>query len=177
MERYIRHEYSNRILNETPCQRWGEEMRYAQQTLVSVEKSKAEIEALLLKYGASKFASGWDLVGATIAFQLSGRYIRFILPLPDKGSKQFMYTPELRRMRSSEEALKAWEQACRQKWRALALVIKAKLEAVESGITSFEDEFMANIVMPGGKTVSEMVRPEIAAAYQSGKPLQLMAGY
>lgn len=39
------------------------------------------------------------------------------------------------------------------------------------------DETMANIVMPGGKTVSEMVRPEIAAAYQSGKPLQLMAGY
>lgn len=152
-------------------------MRYAQQTSVSVEKSKAEIEGLLMKYGASKFASGWDLVGATIAFQLSGRFIRFILPLPDKASKEFKITPGGRRSLSPEASIRAWEQACRQKWRALALVIKAKLEAVESGITSFEDEFMANIVMPGGKTVSEMVRPEIAAAYQSGKPLQLMAGY
>jgi len=152
-------------------------VRYAQQTSVSVEKSKADIERLLMKYGAAKFGLGWDLVGATIGFQLSGRYIRFTLPLPDKGSKEFMYTPEKKRMRSTEESLKAWEQACRQKWRALALVIKAKLEAVESGITTFEDEFMANIVMPGGKTVSEMVRPEIAQAYESGKPLQLMAGY
>lgn len=152
-------------------------MRYAQQTSVSVEKSKAEIEGLLMKYGASKFASGWDLAGATIAFQLSGRYIRFTLPLADKNSKEFRRSPHRNDDRSPDKILQLWEQACRQKWRALALVIKAKLEAVESGITTFEDEFMANIVMPSGKTVSEMVRPEIAQAYESGKPLQFMAGY
>jgi len=152
-------------------------MKYAQATNVPVEKSKAEIETLLMKYGADKFASGWDMQGATIGFQLSSRYIRFVLPLPDKMSPEFRFTQERRRERSDQEALRVWEQACRQKWRALALVIKAKLEAVESGITSFEDEFMAHIVMPGGNTVSEMVRPHISKAYESGKPLQLMPGY
>ena len=57
----------------------------------------------------------------------------------------------------------------RQKWRALALVIKAKLEAVESGIAVFEDEFMAYIVLPGGEeTVGDFMRPQIAEAYRIG---------
>lgn len=134
-------------------------MKYASRTTVSVDKSKAEIEKLLRKYGAEKFASGWDVAGATIGFQLSNRFIRFVLPLKNASS------------------IDKSEKLARQSWRALTLVIKAKLEAVASGITHFEDEFMAHIVMPGGKTVSEMVRPEICKAYESGKPLQLMAGY
>ena len=35
-----------------------------------------------------------------------------------------------------------WEQACRQRWRALALVIKAKLEAIDAEISTFEEEFL-----------------------------------
>jgi len=57
------------------------------------------------------------------------------------------------------------------------LVIKAKLEAVESGISVFEDEFMANIVMPDGRTVSEHVRPRIATAYESGEMPPLLPDY
>lgn len=79
--------------------------------------------------------------------------------------------------RSPELAAKEWEQACRQRWRALALVIKAKLEAVESGISVFEDEFMANIVLPGGRTVSEEVRPRIAAMYEGGPVQPLLPDY
>jgi hypothetical protein len=60
-------------------------------------------------------------------------------------------------------------QATRQRWRALALVIKAKLEVVESGISIFEDEFMANIVLPGGDTVGDFRRLQIAEAYRIGK--------
>lgn len=55
-----------------------------------------------------------------------------------------------------------------QKWWALYLVIKAKLEAVESGISCFEDEFMANIVLPDGSLVGDFMRPQIAAAYDMG---------
>jgi len=47
-------------------------------------------------------------------------------------------------------------------------VIKAKLEAVEAGIAVFEDEFMANIVLPNGSTVSQFMLPQIAQAYESG---------
>ena len=60
---------------------------------------------------------------------------------------------------------------------ALALVVKAKLEAVQSGIVGFEDEFMAHIVMPDGKTVAEHARPLIASAYETGKVPALLPGW
>lgn len=67
-------------------------------------------------------------------------------------------TPTGRRTRSDDAAEKAWEQATRQRWRALHLVVKAKLEAVESGITVFDDEFLAHIVLPDGGTVGRWMR-------------------
>ena len=49
----------------------------------------------------------------------------------------------------------------RQRWRALALCIKAKLEAVECGITSFEEEFLAHVVMPNGQTFGKLALAQI----------------
>lgn len=57
----------------------------------------------------------------------------------------------------------------RQRWRALALVIKAKLEAVEAGITEFEEEFLAHIVLPNGGTVGQFMLPQVATAYETGQ--------
>jgi hypothetical protein len=68
------------------------------------------------------------------------------------------------------------EVARRQRWRALALAIKAKLEAVESGIATFEEEFMAYIVLPDGQTVGEFLSPQIEAAYSSGRMPPLLPG-
>jgi hypothetical protein len=56
-------------------------------------------------------------------------------------------------------------QGNRRLARALLLVLKAKLEAVASGVSIFDDEFLANIVMPDGKLVASHVRPRLAAAY------------
>lgn len=152
-------------------------MRYAQNTAVSSEKSKAEIERLLTRYGATAFISGWSGNQAAISFEMNQKRIKFLLPLPDKTSKEFTHTPGRGNRRSEADAYKAWEQSTRQRWRALALVVKAKLEAVESGITTFEDEFMAHIVMPDGKTVAEHAMPMIEAAYKSGKPVALLPGW
>ena len=147
--------------------------RFAEGTSVSVERSRAEIERELTKYGATSFASGWDGSKAMIGFELEGRRIRFVLPLPDRQAPEFWRTPGRRRQRTSDEAFKAWEQACRQRWRALALAVKAKLEAVASGISTFEEEFLSRIVIPGdpqGRTVGEWARPALGEAY-AGKPL------
>ncbi|MDD3798409.1 MAG: hypothetical protein PHE36_04435 [Novosphingobium sp.] len=76
-----------------------------------------------------------------------------------------------------DAALREWEQACRQRWRALALVIKAKLEAIDSGISEFDDEFMAHIVLPNGRTVSEEVRPKITSAYAGEGMPNLLPDY
>jgi hypothetical protein len=149
--------------------------RYASETSVSVSQSKMEIERIVERYGAGQFMSGWSAEQAVIAFAMEGRQVRFILPMPSKDEQRF--THHSRGLRTPEAALKEWEQACRQRWRALALVIKAKLEAVESGISIFEDEFMANIVLPGGRTVSQEVRPAIAQAYEGGHVGPLLPDY
>ena len=142
-------------------------MAYAENTSVSVEKSKAEIEKLLLRYGAGQFMNGWDSNRAIIAFSLQERQVRFILPLPNKDDPKFKFTEARKHKRRPEQAYAAWEQACRQAWRALALCIKAKLEACESGITTFEDEFMAHIVLPNKETVGQWMKPQIEESYRT----------
>lgn len=154
-------------------------MKYASQTVVPVDRSKAEIERLLIRYGADHFASGWRGNLATVGFRVHDRLVRFDLPLPKQDEERFTFM--LRRStwktrRSTDAARKLWEQACRSAWRALALVIKAKLEAVDSGITTFESEFLAHIVLPGGRTVGDAIAPEIEAAYSRGKAPQLLLG-
>lgn len=54
--------------------------RYAADTSVSVERSKAEIEKTLTRYGASAFAYGWEGDEAMIQFRAAkwwlGEYTR-----------------------------------------------------------------------------------------------------
>lgn len=140
--------------------------RYAASTQVSSNKSRDEIERTLARYGADQFMYGWQDSAAVIAFRANERRIRFILPLPDRNAREF--THHDRGQRQPEAAERLYEQATRQRWRALALVIKAKLEAVESGISEFEDEFLAHVMLPGGQTVGEWMRPQVAEVYLTG---------
>lgn len=134
--------------------------RYAEKTTVAVTRSKAEIEDTLQRYGCSGFMSGWLDDVAMISFQVENRHVKFLLPMPDKMDATFTET-DTGRERSADAAYKAWEQGCRQRWRALNLAIKAKLEAVECGIVTFDQEFLAHIVAPSGRTVGQEVIPLI----------------
>ncbi len=147
-------------------------MRYAKQTVVSVDKSKGEIERILQRYGAEKFMQGWDQEKAVIAFTYEGRTIQIKLPLPDKAD--FAQTPSKKRERSPEDTLRHWEQACRQSWRALALMIKAKLAGVESGIATMENEFLAYTLLPTGETIGEHTQEGIAKMIETGTMPKLL---
>lgn len=149
--------------------------KFASQTSVSVEKSKAEIESTVRRYGADSFVSGWQESKAMIQFRCKDRIVKFIMTLPNKDSEDF--TMSSRGPRSPDVAMSLREQACRSKWRALALIIKAKLEAVESEIVSFDQEFLGHIVTPDGGTVYEVVRDNLRLSYQSGKVQPLLPDY
>lgn len=151
---------------------------YAAQTTVSSENSRAEIERTLARYGADGFGYGWkDGQGAIVSFSISDRQIRFTLELPARDAEEFLYTPAKRERRSPENARKAYDQAVRQKWRALALVIKAKLEAVASEIVEFDQEFMAHIVLPDGQTVGDHALPAMARALEGGEVPPMLPDY
>ena len=147
--------------------------QYASKTQVSSAKSRDEIERTLQRYGATQFMYGWDEDAALVGFKMNNLLIRFSLPMPDRNERRFTHTQQGRK-RVQNAAEKEFEQATRQRWRALALVIKAKLEAVESGITTFEQEFMPNIVLPNNQTVGTYLLPQIAEAYEQGTMPKLL---
>lgn len=142
--------------------------RYASQTSVPAERSKAEIERIVASYGASGFVSGWNHSAASVMFEMRGRRVRFSLPLPGLNDKAYD--------RSRVGRKTAWERDCRQRWRALLLCIKAKLEAVESKIVSFDEEFMPYVVMANGCTIAEQLLPKMAAICETGRLLPLLPG-
>jgi hypothetical protein len=155
-------------------------MRYASQTSVPSERTKAEIETVIRKYGADQFISGWAEKAAVIGFRMKGKMVKFHLPLPSSDDKKYRYT-ETGRWRSPGKradvaALRDHDQEVRQRWRALLLVIKAKMEAVSAGITTFEEEFLAHIVMADGKTVAQWAVPQIESMYQTGSMPPLLPG-
>lgn len=143
--------------------------KYAAQTEVSSSRTRDEIERTVERYGADQFMYGWQDSAAIIAFRMFGRHVKFVLPLPARDDKAFTEYVSRGKLwaRTDDAARKLYEQAVKSKWRALALVVKAKLEAVESGISEFDSEFMANIVLPGGETVGQWMRPQIAHAYET----------
>jgi hypothetical protein len=153
-------------------------MAYAKGTSVSVEKSRAEIESLIIRRGAEEYTSGLRADKALIQFKLRDRVVRFVLPLPqatDKGfqrKKRRSYT-----VTTSESERQAMaEQASREKWRALRIAILAKLESIESGIEQFEEAFFSQIVDPAtNRTLYETFQEPLALAYanQDGRPLRL----
>jgi hypothetical protein len=127
----------------------GRVRRYAQDTKVPVDRTRAELERLLRSRGAEGFHAGWDQTRHIVEFLWKGKQIRFVLP---------------RAAAAGKAAQTRVEQADRQRWRALYLVVRAKLEAVESGIAVFEEEFLSFIVVPGrNQTVGELLLPQLQA--------------
>lgn len=135
-------------------------MTYAKGTEVSVEKSEAEIKGLLRRYGATGFIIGEDIGRAQVAFEMNERRVLFRMPLPQRNEQRFTHYKRGGSQwnlvkRADDAAIAAWQQGCREKWRALVLCIKAKLESVASGIETFDQAFLAHLMLPSGETMGE----------------------
>lgn len=144
--------------------------RYAKTTDVGVDRTRSEIESVLRKYGADAFMYAIDGREAHIAFRMTARQFRFKLLLPDPERQDFHTYKQgaTTFLRAKGVPEKMWEQECRAYWRALLLVIKAKLEAVSIGISTLEDEFLAHMILPSGATMGEWIKPQIDEAYRIG---------
>lgn len=145
---------------------------FAKNTDVSPEDSMMEIRATLKRYQAKKTMILEEEERVGVAFEMSDRRVRFVMPLPQSNEFQYVYGTQYghtgRRARSQDEIETSLQKAIRQRWRALLLIIKAKLESVESGIETFEDAFMARLILPSGETVGEWLSPQIERIYAQG---------
>jgi hypothetical protein len=150
---------------------------YAENTQVPAGRSRDEIERTLTRYGAAAFGYAVQRDQAMIEFLMHGYRVRFVIDLPDPGDPQFTET-ETGRPRQPAVARSEYEKACRQRWRVLALVTKAKLEAVEAGVVTFQREFLPYIVLPSsGLTLGQVIEPKLDDLTGSGEVLSLLADY
>jgi hypothetical protein len=167
--------------------------RYAEGTSVPVDQSRREVEKVLQRYGASGFGYAWDrreekrcrayhpenkpkpdvaecAAGhhagyietdirelVHITFKLNERVVRLDVPMPTKHEAG-----------GSNEKL---ERRTRERWRALVLVLKAKLEAVTCGISTLETEFLANMVMRNGMTIGQAMLHRLPDVVETGRLL------
>jgi hypothetical protein len=94
-------------------------MPYADRTTVPVERTEAEIEQTLTRYGADRFAYFVEPKGAVIIFEAHGRrrYRKGLTP--------------------------RWNAPASSVGAPCCLCIKAKLESVASNIEAFEQAFRA----------------------------------
>lgn len=160
--------------------------RYAANTEVPVERSKAELDAVLGRYGATQRMIGSDDVQgrAFVLFSMAGRQVRlemalpmlepFLKPAAKAQPRGWWQWPDDRRR---DWAQKQLEQAQRTKWRAMVLVVKAKLELVTDGMSTVEREFLADIVLPDGRRVEQLLSPVLDEAYRTGTMPPLLPEY
>lgn len=132
-------------------------MTYAKGTDVGVDRSQQEIVQLLRRYKVDTYGFGVETGRASVTFHLKGVPIRVGIPLPTRPERPKMVNPATGRM---VDAITRWEQEVKEAWRALVLLLKANLEAVERGIVSVEQAFMAYLVTGDGRTVGELVLPQ-----------------
>lgn len=147
--------------------------KYAQGTEVKPEKTQQEIQTTLARYGATSFGFATTTTHAMVGFEAKGRRIKFIVPMPDPKERRFNVNHNHYGLTAKQKQARI-DAEIRRRWRALLLAIKAKLEVVESGIATFDEEFLAYIVLPGGATVGESTLPRIAQAYESGAVMPLL---
>jgi hypothetical protein len=152
--------------------------RFAQDTDVPIDRTRLELEALLRAYKARAVAVFTSSDENAVAFEMQERRILFKVRLPDPAGPEFTHSKPGKfhpaKKLSDGAAYNRWDQACRRKWRALLIAIKAKLVAVDEGIETFEEAFLAHVVLPDGQTVGELTRPRIATAYKEQKMVPLM---
>jgi hypothetical protein len=129
-------------------------MVYASRTKVPVDKTRMDIERLVKKYGAKGFASAWQDKLARVEFLCHNRHVRLSVATDNKTA-----------------------QDEREQWRAMLLLVKAKLVAVDAKIATFEQAFVGDIVLPEtGKTVWESVREPLRISYEENRAVPLLGG-
>lgn len=130
--------------------------RYAEGTRVTVESSRGEITGILAKHGVKRMGWMGDEAADELMFELGGGSYRFRIERPSAASMlardggQYTYPANV------DWHAKA-DAEWRRRWRANVLLLKAKLEFIESGDTTLDRELLPYRILKGGQTLEQMI--------------------
>lgn len=147
-----------------------------EKTAVSVERSQGEIRKLLTAHSARRFAFGEEtdeggVVWAAVTFVHGAYAVR--IKVPHKPPDERQVTSRYMRARSkTREDIRAElaEQEAKRIWRVMAWNLKARLVAVEEGVETFAEAFLAHLLDPRtGQTIYEQLTE--TGRVELGQPL------
>jgi hypothetical protein len=144
------------------------DQRFAAGTKVPALQSRIEVEKLLQRAGSRAIGVATTDSQAQLVFELERRQIRMLLQFPTVGG---FYVDGRGRRRSPTAAEEARDAEVRRLWRALLLVLKAKLTAIAEGVSTVEREFLPDLVGADGRTVLEVLGPALDASRGTAPPL------
>lgn len=98
----------------------------------------SQLEKLLLDHDVTIF--GYERVGAiaVVRFQMNGRKLRLVVGMPTPSDYASTGTGKIRSITARNDLY--WKEV-RRRWLAMKNLVAAKLEGIETGITTFEAEF------------------------------------
>lgn len=154
---------------------------YAAGTEVPVERSRAELDGILERFGAEEFGYHSNRERALVGFLYRGYRVQLEVRFPDPEDREIATVRtgkgSTRRRRTESQVAARVEQVKREKWRALVFLVKAKLVAIEEGASSFEAEFLPYLVVDGGaRTILEAMEPQLETIRAAGMQLPEHAG-
>jgi len=135
--------------------------RYAEGTKVSVDTSRGELSGILAKHGVKR--QGWmgDETADELFFELDGGQFRLRIEKPTLTEIRQMY-PNAYDHQAKLEA--EW----RRRWRANVLLLKAKLEFIDSGDTTLDRELLPYRVLKDGRTLLEAMALDAIPLLEAG---------
>jgi hypothetical protein len=139
-------------------------MGYAQGTKVTVEASLQELKRLLKKHGATAIGTYEDDAQSVLTFTINGLTIKQSVLAPDAQDYRWTATGTARTEAAQRDAMDA---ELRRRWRVLVIYLKAKLTAIDEGITTIEREFLADVTRYDGSTVGEAIIPRLKQIAQT----------
>lgn len=126
------------------------------------DKAMAEIQRILQQFGCNRFGTMTDWEAGELIVQFQWRGVQVSFPASFKGYAAAWL---------KENPWNNRKQATREEWEAKALDIgsvavysilrdwiKAQVVAVETGLVSFEEVFMAHVILPNGKRLIEQAK-------------------
>lgn len=117
--------------------------KYAKNTKVTASRSKVQVQELLVNYGIDEFFFGTSPRGEGVGFKYDGKVYKHNVPMPNRND-----------FRNETQH----NQAIRQRWRIFYMSLKMKLEEVQDGGISFEDQFLSMMTLPDGSTVADFMK-------------------
>jgi len=77
--------------------------------------------------------------------------------MPSRNEDRFRLIPSGEYIRTDKQWEEAYDKEIRRRWRALVLVVRAKLEAIETGIASFEERARVTTSVPSRHLLRRVV--------------------